>query len=351
VPGDPNDPVEKAVRELKKLAASDGTTEKAATGEDQQDLKVSTPRPSEGQGAPVDSAHPKVPANYVVGPEDILDIDVFDMPELRKTVRVSNDGTIALPLLGFVKTAGLTVQQLRQQLEMEYGADYLEKPQVSVFVVEFHSQPVSVIGAVDKPGVYQVTGSRSLIEMLSLAGGVSSGRTPAGPTVLITRKGGFGDFPVVDGMRLVDPDKLEVSLRGLLYSHQGELNIDVKPFDTISVSTADIVYVVGEVHRPGGFVLENRDSVTVLQALAMAEGLSFGAKESKIEIIRDGPNGTKNRIPVDVRKIMKGKSEDLTLAKNDVLYVPRNNALKAAARMGEVAGPSAIGALIIYNHF
>lgn len=308
--------------------------------------------PSEaGELAPEALVSSRLGVDYRIGPEDILDIEVFQLPELKASVRVSNEGTINLPLLGSIKVAGLTTAQLRRQLELKYGATYLQNPQVSIFVREFHSQPVTVVGAVERPGTYQLTGSRSLIEMLSQAGGPSRSGFTAGRTILVTRKGGFGPLEMVDGMRLVAPDQLEINLQGLVYTRVEALNIEIKPFDTITVANADIVYVTGEVRRPGAFVLDNRESVTVIQALALADGLSSGAKKKSV-IIRVGNNGIRTRIPVDVDKIMRGKAEDLRLASNDILYVPSDRVRSVGIRVAEVAGPAALASLILYHvHF
>ena len=148
-------------------------------------------------------------ANYIIGPEDVLDIEVFDVPELHKIVRVSNDGVIALALIGRVKAVGLTTEQLRQQLEARYGENYVQKPQVTVFVTEFHAQPVSVIGAVEKPGIYQLTGRRTLIEMLSTAGGLAKrSSAPAGRYLYVTRRGGFHNLQPTEGLDLIAHETL-----------------------------------------------------------------------------------------------------------------------------------------------
>ncbi|MFB3923198.1 MAG: polysaccharide biosynthesis/export family protein [Terriglobia bacterium] len=288
-------------------------------------------------------------SNYTIGPEDVLDVDVFNVPELHKTVRVSNDGTIALALLGHVKAAGLTTEQLRNELENKYGETYLQNPQISVFVSEFHAQPVSVIGAVEKPGLYQLTGPRTLIEVLSMAGGLAK-RTSglAGKYVYVTRKGGFGDLPMSEGMQLVAPDRLEIIISRLLYSRENALNIQIQPRDTISVTKADVVYVVGDVRKPGGFVMEDRENITVLQALAMAEGALSTAAKNRARIIRKGPDGERSEIPVDLDKVLSGKSSDEVLMANDILFVP-NSAAKTALKRGAETTIGTISGILIYR--
>jgi len=278
-----------------------------------------------------------------------LDVDVFNVPELTKTVRVANDGTLSLALLGRVRVAGMTAEQLRKELERRWGQTYLQNPQVTVFVREFHAQPVSVIGAVERPGVYELKASRTLIEILSMAGGLARTGTAAGRTLLVTRRAGFGvELQPVEGMSVLGVDRIEINLQRLLYSREEGLNIEIKPFDTISVSRADIGYVVGDVRRPGGFVLADRENLTVLQALALAEGLNGTASKRQARIIRRGSSGSRTEIPVNLIKILNGKSEDVELAANDILFVPSSTG-KAAAKRGAEVVLGTISGILIYR--
>jgi polysaccharide export outer membrane protein len=274
-----------------------------------------------------------LPLDYTIGPEDVLEISVFDVPELSKlTVRVTNDGTIPLPLLGDVKAAGHTPQQLRDALEKDWGKTYLENPHVMVFVKEFHAQPVSVVGAVEKPGLYQLTGPRTLIEVISLAGGFSRTGVAPGRSLYVSRQGGFGGLAPAEGMRLVAPDKLEVNIDRLLYSRENALNIPIRPQDIITVSKAQIVYVVGAVKKSGGFVIgDKQQQLTVLQALALAEGLTPNAAKRKAVIIHTNDDGKRTEVKVDLEKILKGKGSDPELAANDILFVP-DSATKAGLK-------------------
>jgi len=299
-----------------------------------------SPLPTEGR---------RLGANYIIGPEDILEIDVFGVPELTKVVRVASDGTISLALLGRVQAAGYTAQQFQRVLESLYGKKYLENPQITVSVREYRSQPVSIIGAVEKPGVYQIEAPRTLVEMLSMAGGLTRRNTsPAGRTVVITRKGGFGELPPAEGLQRLANDKIEINLQRLLYAQDEVLNIEIKPFDIISVARADIVYVVGGVKKPGGFVLEDRDKVTIIQALAMAEGFERTAAPKRSRIIRTAPDGSRTEIPVDISRILKQQSQDLELAANDILYVP-DSMTKAALMRGAEAVLGTISGLLVYR--
>jgi len=288
--------------------------------------------------------------NYVLGPEDVVNIEVFNVPELSKTVRVANDGLITLPLIGRVQAAGLTADQLRLELAEKWGENYLQDPQVTVFVSEFKAKPVSVIGAVEKPGLYPLTGQRTLIEMLSLAGGFGKkASSPAGRTVLITRKSGFADLKPVDGMHVRGPDQIEIDLNRLLYTKEEALNIQIKPADTISVSKADVVYVTGAVAKPGGFVLEDRPTMTVLQAVAMAQGFTFSAAKKSAKIIRTNPDGSKRELPINLKKVLQGKAEDPTLIADDILFVP-DSTKKLLGQQGTNAAFAAITGWLIWVH-
>lgn len=301
-----------------------------------------------------DSTHqptPTVGSDYVIGSEDVLRVSVFNVPELADLeLRVANDGTIAPPLLGHIQAAGLTPSQLRLGLEKAWGEKYLENPQVSIFVKEFHAQPVSVVGAVDKPGLYPMTGPRTLIEMLSTAGGLARRADAiAGRSVYVTRSGGFAGLHPVEGMRLLTPDKVEINIHKLLYSKEDALNIPIHPRDIISVSKADVVYVAGRgIQKPGGFILEDRDTVTVFQALAMAEGLGPNAAKHDARIIRRQPDGSRLEIPVDLDKVLKGKEPDPEMAANDILFVP-DSAQKAALKRALDSTIATVSGLLIFG--
>jgi polysaccharide biosynthesis/export protein len=290
------------------------------------------------------------PSDYVIGPEDVLQITVFDVPDLNQTVRVANDGTIALPLLGRIVASGLTADQLRDRLEKALGKNLVQHPHVSVFVQQFQARPVSVVGAVEKPGLYQITGPRNLVEMLSLAGGLAKRNSaPAGKTVYVTRPAGFKNLNVVPGMEELAPDKIAIDLKALLYTQAKGLNIPVEPRDIIAVSKADVIYVAGSgVRKPGGFLLEDRDSVTVVQALAMAEGLAPNAARHKARIIHTQADGARVEIPVDLEKIVNEKAPDPEMSANDILYVP-NSAGKAAAKKTAEAIVQTVSGFLIFH--
>ena len=183
-----------------------------------------------------------------------------------------------------------------------------------------------------------------------MAGGFGKKSTsPAGRTVVITRKSGFKDLQPVDGMHVRGPDQIEVDLNRLLYTRDEALNIEIKPLDIISVSKADVVYVSGAVKRPGGFVLEDRPSITVLQAITMAEGFTGSAAKGGARILRTNQDGSRTEIPVNLIKIQKGKAEDITLAANDNLYVPESKG-KFVGQQATQTGMSALTGWLIWVH-
>jgi polysaccharide biosynthesis/export protein len=205
---------------------------------------------------------------------------------------------------------------------------YIREPQVTVFLSEMRSQPVSVLGAVNTPGVHQLQGHKTLIEMLSMAGGL---RQDAGYRIKITRHIEWGRIAVKDAA--LDPTGLfsvaEISLKGLMEASSPEDNVAIMPNDVITVPVAEMIYVVGDVKKSGGFVLGTRSHVTVLQALAMAEGLDKAAKANEARILRSIPSSDKRaEVVIDLKKILAGRATDVDMRANDILFIP-TDALKS----------------------
>jgi polysaccharide export outer membrane protein len=321
-------------------------------------------------GADVQSAEPNqasdgmevegggmIGSDYKLGPEDVVTVTVFNLPEMTQTVRVENDGTINVKLLGPVPAAGLNTTQLKKELERDWGKTYIQDPIVSVYIKQFHSTPVSVVGAVAKPGLYQLPGPRTLVQVIAMAGGVNmpgtaagnmQGGAPAGRWAYITRKDGFAGLKLTEGIQKLAPDQVKVDLGRLLYSHDEALNLPVKPFDTITVSKAGIVYVVGSVQKSGGFTLEDVDSLTALQALSLAQGCAGTCNMHKDEIVRPLPGGGRQLTYINLGKIMKGKAKDPILKANDMLIVP-GSMMKGFALSGLGMGWATLSGLVIWR--
>lgn len=283
----------------------------------------------------LEKSSPSDATSYRIGPDDLLDISVFDVPDLSRTVRVSASGEISLPLLGSVPVAGQTPQDLEASLAEELREHYMKDPQVTVFVKEMESHGVSVFGAVIKPGVYQIRGAKSLIEVLSMAGGLAD---DAGDTVTVVpntneaapSSGAVSDSPAHAGAAI------EVSIEDLLGGDGAKSNVLVFPGDVVKVSTAGTVYVVGEVRRPGGFALHANASISVLQAISLAEGLTGTAARSQARIIRTDPaTGKRTEIPLNLGKMLSGKQADLQLEARDIVFVPNSAARSSLYRGGE----------------
>jgi polysaccharide export outer membrane protein len=288
------------------------------------------------------------PVDTPIGTGDLLHIDVFDVPELSRDLRVSDTGDVSLPLIpGKVHAAGLTPFQLESQLEQLLLVNGLvSHPQVSVFVKEQNSQPISVVGAVSKPMVYQVMRPTTLLEVLADAGGITD---DAGSTVIVTRTAHL-DADKVEATASAtsdprsdppaDPQIITIRLLDLLDSGDSKFNISVYGGDVISVPKAGIVYVMGSgVAQPGGYVLQGHgDQITVLRAIALAHGLTGFAKSDDAVIMRTNPaTGQRDQIVVHIKQIEKHKADDLAMKSNDILYVPDSTGKKILARGGEAA--------------
>lgn len=286
-------------------------------------------------------------ANYILGAEDQLAIVVLDLEEIKgdKPVRIDFRGDINLPIVGRVHAAGLTMEQLETELEKRFKV-VLQDPQVTLTLQEFRSQPVSVLGAVKNPGVHQVHGRKSLFEILSLAGGLNP---DAGNSIKITRKKSAGALPVPNAQD--DPSGAyrvaELNIRNVMEAKTPQDNITVYPNDVISVPKADLIYVIGAVRKSGGFILSEREKISVLQALSLAEGLDRVASAKTAKILRQaGGTDQRNEIPVDVKLILEGKGKDVPLIANDILFIPTSGTKNVALRTLEAAIQMGTGVVI-----
>jgi polysaccharide export outer membrane protein len=267
-------------------------------------------------------------SGYVLGPDDQIVMHAIESPEISdKPILIGTNGNITLPLIGRVKAGGLTVEQLETELNARLKK-YVKDPQISVTVVEFRSQPVSVFGAVTKPGVIQLRGRKTLYEVLSMAGGPRD--ETAGSSLTVTRRRENGEIPLPGAT--IDPtgqfSTAELNVAEILEGKNPAANIEIKPNDTISVSEANsnMIYVVGDVEHGGGFTLGGRQKLSVLRALAMAGGLGRTAKPEKARIIRSVPGEPKpQEIAVNIKQIFNGKAEDMVLLPQDVLVVPTSS--------------------------
>ncbi len=298
---------------------------------------------------------PAGPQDYRIGFDDVLDVSVFEAQELNREVRVSSAGDISLPLLDSVRVAGLTPRELELVLQELLRRKYMKDPHVSVFVREMQSHPVSVLGAVRRPGVFQLRGSKTLLEILSLAEGLAD---DAGETVIIMRGAGLhnpadsGPEEAVSAKNANSPQAdniVQVNLKNLLDSSDVHQNPIVNPGDIVKVLRAGIVYVVGEVQRPGGFAMKSNEKMSVLQVIALSGGLTRTASKGSARIIRtDEQSGERAQTPIDLSKILAGKSPDPMLQPKDIVFVP-NSATKTTFSRGVEAAAQTLTGLLVFH--
>jgi polysaccharide export outer membrane protein len=289
-----------------------------------------------------------VRSTYTLGPGDELQISGPELEEMaNKTNRIDGEGDLQAPLVGRIHIAGMTVQQAEAELDKRLSA-FIKHPQVSVEVKELRSQPASVLGAVNTPGVHQVEGHKTLLEMISMAGGI---RQDAGYSIRITRQSEWGCIPLPGAT--TDPSGrysvAQVNLQGILEGKMPENNIQIFPHDVISIPKAQMVYVTGDVKKNGGFVLGENQTMSVLQAVSLAEGLTSTADKKHSRIMRLNPGSDERvEIPVDLKNIMDGKAPDVPMQSYDILLVPGSTGKKAALRIMEAAISTGTG-LAVYR--
>jgi polysaccharide export outer membrane protein len=333
------------------------------------------------------------PHEYTIGSGDLLSISVFDVPELTKDVRVSQNGTISMPLVPTrLHVSGLTEVQAEQMI-----ADVLESnglvthPEVGVSVKEHRSRPITIVGAVQHPMVYEADGGVTLLEALAEAGGITN---DAGDTIIVTRSraasfvpvattaplsepapapgaassttaapadhnsapsldtnssgpsNSLGAFPAGDQNSAATADSqatqsgnlITISLNDLLESGDTRNNISLQAGDVVTVPHAGIVYVLGAVYKPGGFILStDRAQLTTMKVLSLAGGNTKVAKMDHAVIIRKDGQGKQTETSVDLAKVLKFQSEDLQMRASDILYIPESTAKAALLQTIQIA--------------
>jgi len=252
----------------------------------------------------------RISLEYRIGPKDLLEISVFGLDDLNTTVRVSEEGKITLPLLGEVKVQGLTKTEVEKELARLLEKKYLQNPQVTVFIKEYQSKRVSVLGAVQKPGPYELLGRQTLLQIISEAGGMTE---DAGETIIIIRQ-------LADG----SSKTLRIPAEELIVKGDAKLNIVLQPGDIINIPVDKIVhvYVFGQVRNPGALAVKRSHIPTLLQAIAQAGGFGERASKGGVLIKRINKEGQEIQIKVNVKDIIKGKKKDIQLQENDVVFVP-----------------------------
>jgi polysaccharide export outer membrane protein len=250
--------------------------------------------------------------DYQIGAKDLLAISVFEVPELNITVRVSENGMVNLPLLGEIRAEGLNRFELEQKIAAMLEKNYLKNAQVTIFIKEFQSKKVSVMGAVRDPGMHDLIGRQTLLQVITMAGGLSD---QASDTVIIFRQ--FKNAP---------SQSLVVRLDDVLLRANTKYNIPIFPGDIINVPGSQFldIYVFGQVKSPGTIRMKKgSDEVTLLRAIAQVGGFSERARRGKVTVTRT-VDGVEKKITVDVTDILNGRSKDFVLQAFDVVFVPES---------------------------
>lgn len=258
--------------------------------------------------------------DYRIGPEDLLEVSVFEDEKLNKTVRVSSQGNITLPLLGTLRVKGLAASELEKEIRELLAEKYLQNPNVSVFIKEYRNQRIAVMGAVEKPGVFDITGQRTVLDMLGMAGGL---KEDAGQMLFLIRSPGPAEKGSKEATGVL-PETLVIDLEELLIRGDLALNLPVNHGDVLNIPVSGKIFVGGEVVKPGGFLLKGK-RMTINQAIAMAEGLKTAADGTRSTVFRySGKDGQRELIPVNIYAVQKGEAEDLSLKENDIIIVPKS---------------------------
>ena len=240
-----------------------------------------------------------------LGPGDLIHVTVYDMPELDQHARVSDQGNVSLSLIGSVKAQGLTAEQLSQEIAQKLReGEYAKRPSVTVMVDEYTTQGVTVVGEVARPGVIPIFSSRNLLDILSSVGGL---KDTASTEILIRRRWADGE-----------PERIQLGRDSKSLS--GPI-VKVNPGDQVIVPLAGIVYMLGDLNRPGGYVMSENGKITLLQALAMAGGSTRTAAENNTRLVRPTASGYEEKT-ISLKDIMMGKEKDIELQPKDIVYVP-----------------------------
>jgi polysaccharide export outer membrane protein len=325
----------------------------AATAQQPAGNQTGTPEPFPSAAQPVPQAGANTPGNTpaaqspaagaqdaskdvsdqsgvaTLGAGDLIEVNVYNVPELSTKARVSGSGDVYLPLIDYVHVEGLTQEEAQTVIEkrLEEGG-FVRSPHVTIFVDDAQSQGVTVLGEVTKPGIYPDVADHKLYELISEAGGFTGSAS---------RKIGIIRRNQPQATQIVLPRNLSDDLSG---------NVEILPGDTITVPRAPVIYVVGDVGRPSGLLVDN-GTLTVLQAIALAGGTNHTAKLGAVRIIHKTPAGmTETR--VQLKKMFEAKSPDITLQADDILFVPVSGVRVAASRTFEAA-ISAATAVSIYT--
>jgi polysaccharide export outer membrane protein len=289
--------------------------------------------PAWGQANAVQGRQTVAEANAEIGPGDVLDVEVFDTPELSlSSARVGNDGDVTLPVLGAVHVAGLSANQAARMIEAALRArGIMLQPHVTVGIAENATQSAALLGEVRTPGVYPTFGGRRLLDLIAMAGGLSP---TAGKIVTIAHR----DDPTRPLMVRLIPNAEDLG---------AQRNPVIQPGDTVMVGRAGVIYILGDVKKPGGFLIDNGEHISLMQALTLAGGWNNEAALSKARLIRKEPLGHKEMM-LDLKHVLKGEQADIRVENGDILYIPASLG-KTLAYRGLEAVITAAQTAVVYG--
>jgi polysaccharide export outer membrane protein len=309
------------------ISAQERTTETKAEATD--NAAATSANQSAPASRPGENATPQSGSLLRLEAGDLVEVGVYNVPELTTKARVSSKGEVYLPLIDYIHVAGLTAEEAEGVIQKRLSdGGFVKNPHVTLFVDQYASQGASLLGEVARPGVYPVPGQQRLFDLISAAGGLTE---KAGRSITVTHR----DQP---GKPITIPLSRNMT-------DNAESNIPILPGDTIIVRKADLVYVVGDVGRPSGFLMDS-GHVTVLQAIALAGGTTRTANLGGTRIIHRGPSGL-TETPVELKKILRAKAPDVTMQADDILFVPTSATKVFAGRAMEAAMQAATAASIV----
>jgi polysaccharide biosynthesis/export protein len=289
-----------------------------AAARGQSEAAQASPPQEQNTAAPGVSQAPRI----TIGPGDQLDVEVFDTPELSGSIRVSQTGEVNLTVLGNIEVAGLTPNQAARKIESELKSHgILIDPHVTVAIAEYATQGATLMGEVHSPGMYPTLGTRRLLEMIALAGGPTA---TAGRVATIVHR----DDPQHPHNIVLVPNNDALG---------AQENPVILPGDTVVIGKAGIIYIMGDVNKAGGYLIDNNEPLSLMQVLTLAGGWTRTSAQSKVILIRKVPEG-REEIKLDLSHILHGEQADIKVRNNDILFIPSS--------IGKIFAYQGIGAVI-----
>lgn len=325
--------------------------EKAPSDQSKQASPMQPPKSSSARGSNVLVS---LDQDYRIGANDVIEIQIENAPELSRSFRVTASGTFLMPYIGRITAIQKTPEELAQFITYGLRGDYLRDPKVTVVVKEYNSRSFFIQGTVRSPGVFQIEGKPSLLELITLAGGLAENH---GSTAFIIHRLKQPGTPVDEqkndsaatatqaannGAEAEEAPKYElrrVNINGLL---NGRFDQDtyIEPGDIVNIPASDVFFVAGEVNKPGSFVL--KEGTSLRQAVSLAQGTTMNAAGDRAVIFREGPTGKREELKVDVTAVMNGKQPDLEILANDIVMVPNSKMKSVGNAMLKALGLSTL---------